>query len=57
MLECGTYYDGGFFTPEVRVSMFYIKMFVYVWFVFVTTIIAMKLDRIIKLMEDRKKDA
>ena len=55
MLGYGMYHGAKLFTPEMKLGMYYIKMFVFVWIVFVTTIIAMKLDKIIKILESRKK--
>jgi len=44
-----------FMSSELKMAMVYTKMFVYVWLVFITIVIAMKLDKITKLMEDKKK--
>lgn len=56
MLGCGMKYGMQLITPEMKIGMFYIKLFVSVWLIFVTTIIAMKLDRIIKLLGEKKSE-
>ena len=44
-----------FFSPEMKMTFFAIKIFLLIWIVFVPVAITSRLEKIIKLLEDKKK--